>query len=66
MVRHEFMLSDEQLAEYYSKNYRNDYQWVKTGPTSRHIKKRVSEAKTRLNKLQPYLKKHPIVLDFGC
>ena len=66
LVRHEFMLSDEQLAEYYSKNYRNDYQWVKSGPTSKHIKKRVSEAKTRSNKLKPFLKKHPRILDFGC
>ena len=66
LVRHEFMLSDEQLAEYYSESYRNDYQWVNSGPTSKHIKKRVSEAKSRLNKLQPFLKKHPRVLDFGC
>ena len=66
LVRHEFMLSDEQLAEYYSESYRNDYQWVTSGPTSKHIKKRVSEAKSRLNKLQPFLKKHPRVLDFGC
>ena len=66
LVRHEFMLSDEQLAEYYSKSYRSDYQWVNSGPTSNHIKKRVSEAKTRLNKLQPHLKKYPKVLDFGC
>ena len=66
LVRHEFMLSDEQLAEYYSKSYRNDYQWVNSGPTSKHIEKRVSEAKTRLNKLQPHLKKYPKVLDFGC
>ena len=66
LVRHEFMLSDEQLGEYYSKSYRNDYQWVNSGPTSKHIKKRVSEAKTRLNKLQPFLKKNPRILDFGC
>ena len=66
LVRHEFMLSDEQLAEYYSESYRNDYQWVNSGPTSKHIKKRLSEAKSRLNKLQPFLKKHPRVLDFGC
>ena len=66
LVRHEFMLSDEQLSEYYSKNYRNDYQWVNSGPTLKHIKKRVSEAKNRLNRLQPHLKKYPKVLDFGC
>ena len=66
LVRHEFMLSDEQLSEYYSKSYRNDYQWVNSGPTSKHIQKRFSEAKTRLNKLQPHLPKHPKVLDFGC
>jgi 2-polyprenyl-3-methyl-5-hydroxy-6-metoxy-1,4-benzoquinol methylase len=66
LVRHEFMLSDEQLSEYYSKSYRNDYQWVNSGPTSKHIQKRFSEAKTRLNKLQPHLTKHPKVLDFGC
>ena len=55
LLRHEFMLSDEQLSEYYSKSYRNDYQWVNSGPTAKHIKKRASEAKARLNKLQPYL-----------
>jgi SAM-dependent methyltransferase len=66
LVRHEFMLSDEQLSEYYSKSYRNDYQWVNSGPTLKHIKKRVSEAKNRLNRLQPHLKKYPKVLDFGC
>jgi SAM-dependent methyltransferase len=66
LVRHEFMLSDKELSEYYSKNYRNDYQWVNSGPTSKHIEKRVSEAKKRLNKLQSHLKKHPKVLDFGC
>ena len=30
------------------------------------LKKRVFEAKARLNKLQPHLKKYPKVLDFGC
>ena len=42
LVRHEFMLSDEQLSEYYSKNYRTDYQRVNSCPTSKHIKKRRS------------------------
>ena len=66
LVRHEFMLSDEQLAGYYSKSYRNDYQWVSSGPTSKHIKKRASEAQTRLKKLQPFFRKNPRILDFGC
>jgi SAM-dependent methyltransferase len=66
LVRHEFMLSDKELSEYYSKNYRNDYQWVNSGPTSKHIEKRVSEAKKRLNKLQSHIRKNPKVLDFGC
>jgi len=66
LVRHEFMLSDKQLSEYYLKNYRTDYQWVNSGPTSRHIQKRVSEAKLRLNNLHPHLKKNPKILDFGC
>ena len=66
LVRHELMLSDEQLSEYYSKNYRTDYQWVNSGPTSKHIKKRHSEAKNRLNKLQSHIRKNPKVLDFGC
>jgi len=66
LVRHEFMLSDEQLSEYYLKSYRKDYQRVKSGPTSKHIKKREFEAKIRLNKLQRHLKKDPKVLDFGC
>ena len=66
LVRHEFMLSDEQLSQYYSTSYRSDYQWVNSAPTSRHIEKRVSEAKTRLNNLNPYLKKNPKILDFGC
>ena len=66
LVRHEFMLSDEQLSEYYSTSYRTDYQLVNSGPTSRHIKKRVFEAKSRLNNLHPYLKKNPKILDFGC
>ena len=66
LVRHEFMLSDEQLSEYYSKSYRSDYQWVNSGPTARHIKKRVLEANTRINKLKPYLKKCSKILDFGC
>ena len=66
LVRHEFMLSDEQLSEYYSKSYRSDYQWVNSGPTARHIKKRALEANTRLNKLQPHLNKYSKILDFGC
>ena len=66
LLRHEFMLSDEQLSQYYSANYRTDYQWVNSGPTSRHIQKRVSEAKLRLNNLHPHLKKNPKILDFGC
>ena len=66
LVRHELMLSDEQLSEYYSKNYRTDYQWVNSGPTSKHIEKRRSEAKNRLNKLQSHIRKNPKVLDFGC
>ena len=40
LVRHEFMLSDEELAEYYSNSYRKDYQRVSSGPTSKHIRKR--------------------------
>ena len=32
LVRHEFMLSDEELAEYYSNSYRKDYQRVRTNP----------------------------------
>ena len=66
LVRHELMLSDEQLSEYYSKNYRTDYQWVNSGPTSKHIEKRRSEAKNRLNKLRSHIRKNPKVLDFGC
>ena len=66
LVRHELMLSDAQLSEYYSKNYRTDYQWVNSGPTSKHIEKRRSEAKNRLNKLQSHIRKNPKVLDFGC
>lgn len=66
LVRHEFMPSDKQLSDYYSKSYRRDYQMVSSGPTLKHIKKRVSEAKSRLASLEPYLKKNPKVLDFGC
>jgi SAM-dependent methyltransferase len=66
LVRHEFMLSNEQLSEYYAKSYRSDYQWVNSGPSARHIKKRFSEANTRLNQLQPHLKKNSKILDFGC
>ena len=66
LVRHELMLSYEQLSEYYSKNYRTDYQRVNSGPTSKHIKKRRSEAKNRLNKLRSHIRKNPKVLDFGC
>ena len=66
LVRHELMLSDKQLSEYYLKNYRTDYQRVNSGPTARHIEKRVSEAKTRLKNLQPYLGKNSKILDFGC
>ena len=51
LVRHEFMLSDEQLSEYYSNSYRKDYQRVSSGPTIKHIEKRVAEARNRLAKL---------------
>ena len=47
LVRHEFMLSDKELADYYSNSYRKDYQRVSSGPTSKHIRKRHSEAKSR-------------------
>ena len=66
LVRHEFMLSDEQLSEYYSNSYRKDYQRVSAGPTQKHIDKRVSEAKSRLSRLKPYLRKKSKILDFGC
>ena len=66
LIRHEFMLSDEQLDDYYSNSYRLDYQRVVFGPSSKHIKKRVLEAKTRLINLNPHLRKGSRVLDFGC
>ena len=66
LVRHEFMLSDEQLSKYYLSSYRKDYQWVSSGPTSKHINKRLSEANTRLTRLEPYLQKKSRILDFGC
>ena len=66
LVRHEFMLSDEQLSEYYSNSYRKDYQRVSSGPTIKHIEKRVAEARNRLAKLGSYPLKNSMVLDFGC
>ena len=66
LVRHEFMLSDKELADYYSNSYRKDYQRVSSGPTSKHIRKRQSEAKSRLAKLEPYQLRNSHLLDFGC
>ena len=66
LVRHEFMLSDKELADYYSNSYRKDYQRVSSGPTSKHIGKRHAEAKSRLAKLEPYKLRNSLLLDFGC
>lgn len=66
LVRHKFMLSDEQLADYYSNSYRKDYQRVSSGPTLKHVSKRAHEARSRLAKLEAYSIKNAKVLDFGC
>ena len=66
LVRHKFMLSDDQLADYYSTSYRKDYQRVSFGPTLKHVSKRAHEARSRLAKLEAYSIKNAKVLDFGC
>ena len=54
------------FADYYSNSYRKDYQRVSFGPTLKHVKKTVTEARSRLAKLNLIRLKNPKVLDFGC
>ena len=66
LIRHEFMPSDAELAEYYRTTYRSDYQHVKNGPSERHVAKRHKEAEKRLARLTPHLAPGARLVDFGC
>lgn len=66
LIRHEFMPSEVELAEYYRTTYRSDYQNVQDGPSDRHIAKRHKEAELRLSRLTPHLADGARIVDFGC
>lgn len=60
------MPTDGELAEYYARFYRFDYQAVSSEPTERHLRKRKQEAETRVDALGTLLKAGGRTLDFGC
>lgn len=60
------MPSDAELATYYAKYYRFDYQMATTAPKQKHIVKRNREAAARIEALGGLLKPGAMILDFGC
>jgi 2-polyprenyl-3-methyl-5-hydroxy-6-metoxy-1,4-benzoquinol methylase len=65
-IRHHPLPNNEQLSDYYSKNYRKDYQNVGLSPSDRHIIKRKKEAQNRISKFPKNLSASASILDFGC
>jgi len=65
-VRHFPLPKSEQLSDYYSKNYRKDYQNVGQTPSERHIQNRKKEAQKRISKFPRNLSTPASILDFGC
>jgi 2-polyprenyl-3-methyl-5-hydroxy-6-metoxy-1,4-benzoquinol methylase len=60
------MPTDDELAQYYSRYYRLDYQGARDAPKQRHLTKRVGEAEARAIHIKPHLTKPARTLDFGC
>ncbi len=60
------MPDETELARYYEKYYRFDYQLVTTKPTDKHRRKRHAEAAGRIANLDGFLPENARVLDFGC
>lgn len=60
------MPDEEELAHYYEKYYRFDYQLATTKPTEKHRRKRHAEARYRIGNLEGLLETGARTLDFGC
>jgi SAM-dependent methyltransferase len=60
------MPDEDELARYYEKFYRFDYQLVTSGPTARHRRKRKAEAAFRIANVGDFLEPGVRTLDFGC
>lgn len=61
------MPTAEELATYYQKEYRKDYQLARLRPSNKHIKKKQNEAKTRYSVIRNEVTGDKLsLLDFGC
>lgn len=60
------MPTEDELADYYTKSYRLDYQMATTRPKQRHVVKRNREASSRVAKVVDLLPNNARTLDFGC
>jgi len=60
------MPTDDELAQYYSRYYRLDYQGARDTPKQGHLSKRIGEAEARAQHIGPQLIKGARTLDFGC
>lgn len=66
LVRQSPLPREAALKDYYTNQYRADYQKVAFAPTEKHRAKRLVEGRARLAKLQPLLSEGAAILDFGC
>lgn len=61
------MPTADELATYYQKEYRKDYQLARFRPSNKHIRKKQNEAKARYAVIRQVLTGDTLsVLDFGC
>ena len=60
------MPREDELADYYARHYRRDYQRAATGPSARHRRKRLAEAEARIAKVPDVYATARRSLDFGC
>lgn len=66
LIRQSPLPSEAALKDYYTNDYRADYQKVAFAPTDKHRSKRLIEGAARLEKLKPLLPDGADILDFGC
>lgn len=65
LVRQAPLPTDTALEDYYRHFYRSDYQ-KQFEPSQKHIRKRVTEAERRYERLNRHLPDGAVLVDFGC
>lgn len=66
LVRCDPMPTEDELQEYYSHRYRQDYQLAGRSPPRFHTVRSQREARARLRSLEPVLRPSSRILDFGA